>query len=59
MIDSTRPFLGQFVDTFNRRHDYLRIYLTEKCNLRCEYWILEIVATLPEFKAFTACRAKG
>ncbi|KAI0639936.1 molybdenum cofactor biosynthesis prote [Trametes polyzona] len=28
------PFL---VDTFNRRHNYLRISLTERCNLRCFY----------------------
>ncbi|EIW86963.1 molybdenum cofactor biosynthesis prote, partial [Coniophora puteana RWD-64-598 SS2] len=25
------------IDTFNRQHDYLRISLTEKCNLRCFY----------------------
>lgn len=25
------------IDTFRRRHDYLRISLTEKCNLRCTY----------------------
>ncbi|MCC7401896.1 MAG: GTP 3',8-cyclase MoaA [Chitinophagaceae bacterium] len=24
-------------DTFNREHDYLRISLTDKCNLRCSY----------------------
>ncbi|KAJ3573539.1 hypothetical protein NP233_g2360 [Leucocoprinus birnbaumii] len=36
-VDSTRPFTGQFFDTFNRKHDYLRISLTEKCNLRCFY----------------------
>ncbi|GAA5881425.1 hypothetical protein JCM16303_005643 [Sporobolomyces ruberrimus] len=28
------PFL---VDSFGRGHDYLRISLTEKCNLRCQY----------------------
>lgn len=28
-------------DTFNRRHTYLRISLTEKCNLRCEYCMPE------------------
>ncbi|KAH9897878.1 molybdenum cofactor biosynthesis prote [Cubamyces lactineus] len=28
------PFL---VDTFNRQHNYLRISLTERCNLRCFY----------------------
>ena len=27
------PFL---VDGFRRRHDYLRISLTERCNLRCK-----------------------
>ncbi|KXN88832.1 Cyclic pyranopterin monophosphate synthase, mitochondrial, partial [Leucoagaricus sp. SymC.cos] len=36
-IDSNRPFTGQFYDTFNRKHDYLRISLTERCNLRCFY----------------------
>lgn len=25
------------IDTFGRKHDYLRISLTEKCNLRCTY----------------------
>ena len=25
------------VDNFNRVHDYLRISLTDKCNLRCFY----------------------
>ena len=24
------------LDTFGRRHDYLRISLTERCNLRCK-----------------------
>ncbi|GAA6013035.1 hypothetical protein JCM11491_000947 [Sporobolomyces phaffii] len=31
---SVSPFL---VDSFGRQHDYLRISLTEKCNLRCTY----------------------
>ncbi|GAA5913934.1 uncharacterized protein JCM6883_000126 [Sporobolomyces salmoneus] len=31
---SSTPFL---TDSFGRRHDYLRISLTEKCNLRCTY----------------------
>ena len=39
-----RPFLGERVapfsafltDSFGRRHSYLRISLTERCNLRCE-----------------------
>jgi GTP 3',8-cyclase len=24
-------------DTFNRKHDYLRVSLTDRCNLRCAY----------------------
>ncbi|KAH7910440.1 hypothetical protein BJ138DRAFT_1136021 [Hygrophoropsis aurantiaca] len=36
-IDSSRPFSPALVDTFQRRHDYLRISLTERCNLRCFY----------------------
>jgi molybdenum cofactor biosynthesis protein A len=29
------------IDTFGRKHDYLRISLTEKCNLRCVYCMPE------------------
>uniref|UniRef100_H2XNB1 Molybdenum cofactor biosynthesis protein 1 n=1 Tax=Ciona intestinalis TaxID=7719 RepID=H2XNB1_CIOIN len=29
------------MDTFNRKHTYLRISLTEKCNLRCTYCMPE------------------
>ncbi|KZT27704.1 molybdenum cofactor biosynthesis prote [Neolentinus lepideus HHB14362 ss-1] len=36
-IDTERPFSPSLIDTFHRRHDYLRISLTEKCNLRCFY----------------------
>lgn len=30
-----------FVDSFGRRHTYLRISLTERCNLRCKYCMPE------------------
>ncbi|KAF7303162.1 Elp3 domain-containing protein [Mycena kentingensis (nom. inval.)] len=33
-VDRLSPAL---IDTFRRRHDYLRISLTERCNLRCFY----------------------
>ncbi len=33
------PFSHFLTDSFERQHDYLRISLTEKCNLRCERWI--------------------
>ncbi|KAH7923247.1 molybdenum cofactor biosynthesis prote [Leucogyrophana mollusca] len=36
-IDSNRPFSPALIDSFQRRHDYLRISLTERCNLRCFY----------------------
>ncbi|KAL7412855.1 hypothetical protein BDY24DRAFT_407153 [Mrakia frigida] len=40
-IDSTRPYSSPLTDTFNRHHTYLRISLTEKCNLRCTYCMPE------------------
>ncbi|KZO96415.1 molybdenum cofactor biosynthesis prote [Calocera viscosa TUFC12733] len=33
--------LAKLIDAFNRKHDYLRISLTEKCNLRCFYCMPE------------------
>ncbi|OJA07634.1 hypothetical protein AZE42_01106 [Rhizopogon vesiculosus] len=37
LIDAQRPFSPALVDSFQRKHDYLRISLTERCNLRCFY----------------------
>ena len=31
----------QLIDSFGRPHDYLRISLTERCNLRCFYCMPE------------------
>ncbi|KZT72882.1 molybdenum cofactor biosynthesis prote [Daedalea quercina L-15889] len=36
-IESERPFSPTLIDSFQRRHNYLRISLTERCNLRCFY----------------------
>ncbi|EGO04798.1 hypothetical protein SERLA73DRAFT_157725 [Serpula lacrymans var. lacrymans S7.3] len=36
-IDSRTPISPSLIDSFHRRHDYLRISLTERCNLRCFY----------------------
>ena len=33
-------------DTFGRQHSYLRISLTERCNLRCQYCMPEEGVTL-------------
>ncbi|KAF9074904.1 hypothetical protein BDP27DRAFT_1316161 [Rhodocollybia butyracea] len=40
-VDSIRPFSEALIDSFSRRHDYLRISLTERCNLRCFYCMPE------------------
>ncbi|XP_060217816.1 GTP 3',8-cyclase, mitochondrial [Lycium barbarum] len=32
-----RPISDMLIDSFGRRHTYLRISLTERCNLRCHY----------------------
>ncbi|KAG2756511.1 molybdenum cofactor biosynthesis prote [Suillus brevipes Sb2] len=37
LIDAQTQFSPALVDSFHRRHDYLRISLTERCNLRCFY----------------------
>ncbi|KAK2826398.1 hypothetical protein Q5P01_020612 [Channa striata] len=39
--DSLLPFSAVLTDNFSRRHNYLRISLTEKCNLRCQYCMPE------------------
>ncbi|XP_072313923.1 molybdenum cofactor biosynthesis protein 1 isoform X2 [Eucyclogobius newberryi] len=36
-----KPFSAFLTDTFGRRHSYLRMSLTEKCNLRCQYCMPE------------------
>jgi cyclic pyranopterin phosphate synthase len=40
-ILDAKPFSQFLTDTFNRQHNYLRISLTEKCNLRCLYCMPE------------------
>ena len=35
------PFSAFLTDSFGRQHDYLRISLTERCNLRCQYCMPE------------------
>lgn len=36
-IDVTSGLAPSLIDSYSRRHDYLRISLTERCNLRCFY----------------------
>lgn len=40
-LKSAKPFSAFLTDTFNRQHDYLRISVTERCNLRCLYCMPE------------------
>lgn len=40
-IKSAKPFSAFLTDTLERQHDYLRISITEKCNLRCLYCMPE------------------
>lgn len=40
-LKTARPFSAFLTDTFQRQHDYLRISITEKCNLRCLYCMPE------------------
>ena len=40
-LKSAKPFSAFLTDTFSREHDYLRISITERCNLRCLYCMPE------------------
>nr|POE73070.1 isoform mocs1a of molybdenum cofactor biosynthesis protein 1 [Quercus suber] len=40
-IRNAQPFSEFLTDNFHRQHDYLRISVTEKCNLRCLYCMPE------------------
>ncbi|CAI9568522.1 unnamed protein product [Staurois parvus] len=41
MKENPLPFSAFLTDSFGRQHSYLRISLTEKCNLRCQYCMPE------------------
>ncbi|CAG5136430.1 unnamed protein product [Candidula unifasciata] len=41
LVSFDRPFSDFLTDIFGRQHTYLRISLTEKCNLRCQYCMPE------------------
>lgn len=41
MKEHKAPFSDFLTDSFGRQHSYLRISLTEKCNLRCQYCMPE------------------
>lgn len=37
LLPHARPFRSFLTDTYGRFHNYLRISITERCNLRCTY----------------------
>eukprot|EP01147_Barroeca_monosierra_P004658 gene4659-8604_t len=41
LATNVHPITPTLVDTFGRKHTYLRISLTERCNLRCQYCMPE------------------
>jgi GTP 3',8-cyclase len=41
LLQDAKPFSDFLTDTYQRQHDYLRISLTERCNLRCVYCMPE------------------
>lgn len=41
LVRNAKPFSEFLTDTFDRQHDYLRISVTERCNLRCVYCMPE------------------
>lgn len=43
-----------FIDSFNRPHNYLRISLTDSCNLRCHYCMPEQVHFMPHANLMSA-----
>ncbi|KAL4955994.1 hypothetical protein BDW69DRAFT_102005 [Aspergillus filifer] len=40
-LKAAKPFSAFLTDNFDRQHDYLRISVTERCNLRCLYCMPE------------------
>jgi cyclic pyranopterin phosphate synthase len=40
-LKAAKPFSAFLTDKFARQHDYLRISITERCNLRCTYCMPE------------------
>lgn len=44
-VHNAKPFSEFLTDSFQREHDYLRISVTERCNLRCLYCMPEGAST--------------
>jgi len=51
-LDTVKPQDG-LVDTFNRQIRYLRMSVTDRCNLRCTYCMAEDMTFLPKSKVLS------
>ena len=53
MIGSA-PFTGrELIDSFGRRIDYVRLSVTDRCDLRCRYCMTERMKFLPRREILT------
>uniref|UniRef100_A0A8U7M3K4 Uncharacterized protein n=1 Tax=Corvus moneduloides TaxID=1196302 RepID=A0A8U7M3K4_CORMO len=51
VLEHAAPFSAFLTDSFGRQHNYLRISLTEKCNLRCKCLLVPCTRLLCTFLA--------
>ena len=40
-LETRKDILAQLTDSYNRKMDYLRISVTDRCNFRCQYCMPE------------------
>ena len=52
-MDAVAVKSGQMVDSFGRKIDYVRISVTDRCNLRCRYCMAEHMQFLPKREILT------
>jgi cyclic pyranopterin phosphate synthase len=53
MLIDQRPRTGEMIDGHGRRIDYLRLSVTDRCNLRCHYCMAEQMTFLPRRELLT------
>ncbi len=46
----------QLVDNFNRKFEYLRLSITDVCNFKCNYCLLQMAISAPIKSSFSAQR---
>lgn len=53
MESGASPVAGRLIDGFGRKIDYLRLSVTDRCDLRCQYCMAEKMAFLPRKDVLT------